>query len=115
MRWEKPMIRTLPKQQVGHPKSFTMSNLKYFKLLIVVALLCTRSMFAQQVHWVSPPNIWYLASTTLSYGTMPWHGTNPFVVSNNASDQSGNILFYVQNNQVIRGSDGYVIGQLMPF
>jgi hypothetical protein len=92
-----------------------MFNLKHFKLLIAVALLCTRSLFAQQVHWVSPPNVWYLASTTLSYGTMPWSTTNPFVVSNSASDQSGNILFYIHNNEVLKGSDGSSIGQLKPF
>lgn len=79
-------------------------------LLALTLLMLTSYTFAQQKTWTTPPKKWNMTLTTPSSTSLAG-GASAYSVANGAYDETGNLLFYVQDNAIM-GPSGSGVGEL---
>ncbi len=85
---------------------------KILHLFLVLAFSIPIWGIAQMNFWTMPPNIFNVATQTVA--PLPGGSTNPYVNSNGAFDENGNLLFYVyvSNGIQVRSATGALVGTL---
>lgn len=79
-------------------------------ILAFTVLMLTSNIFAQQKTWTTPPKKWNMTISTPSSTSLPG-GASTYEVANGAYDETGNLLFYVQDNLIMDAS-GDLVGEL---
>lgn len=69
--------------------------------------MITGNTFAQMKYWTTPPKKWNMTTSTPSSTSLP-SGSSTYSVANGAYDESGNLLFYIQNDEIIDATGSYV-------
>jgi hypothetical protein len=70
-------------------------------------MLTTSSLFAQMNYWTTPAKKWNMSPSTPTSTALPG-GASAYSVANGAYDENGDLLFYVQDMQVIDASGSFV-------
>lgn len=75
-------------------------------ILALTLLMLTSYTFAQQKTWTTPPKKWNMTTSTPSSTSLPG-GASAYSVANGAYDETGNLLFYVQDKLIINSTGNY--------
>lgn len=87
----------------------TRTVLTVFLLLIAF----TSSTYSQMLYWTTPPKKFSMSPATPTSTTLPGAAA-AYSVANGAYDQFGNLLFYVQDRNIISNT-GAVVGELATY
>ena len=85
--------------------------MKTIKITLLAFLtMVSANVFSQMKTWTTPAKKWNMTITTPTSTSLPG-GASTYSVANGAYDEAGNLLFYVQNNNIVDAS-GSSVGDL---
>lgn len=102
---KKEVVYELKNKEIHYSKNklfiFKSSNMKTINkiILALMLLMLTSYTFAQQKTWTTPPKKWNMSPSTPTSTSLPG-GASAYSVANGAYDEAGNLLFYVQDNEI---------------
>jgi len=85
--------------------------MKTIKITLLTFLtMVSANVFSQMKTWTTPAKKWNMTITTPTSTSLPG-GASTYSVANGAYDEAGNLLFYVQDNNIVDAS-GSSVGNL---
>jgi len=88
------------------------NQINFYMKTVILSLfgLCVfmKTLHAQQINMTVPPNKINFSASSPTVSSLPGASTSQYAVSNGAYDESNNLLFYIEDENVYNSSGNYV-------